>query len=266
LSKNYSLETVEIYQHRLRSIHRFWEEYGFPSDPRKVEPLHVRVYLDSLRGLSTSSQHGRGTTLLGFLRWAGNTQLRDFKLKITVSRSRVDWLTVEESSAVLMSAPTLTLRAAELLMLYCGLRREEVAELRLSDLHPTHINVQGKGRKGRRIPVKNGLLVALAPYMEWRRTLPGEFFLVHRHCRAEYGKWTPGGLTEALRRHGLSMGRHLSPHTLRRSFGRHLYKAGMPLQDISYLYGHTSVQVTIHYLGIKDEDVESSLNRFQPDY
>jgi len=42
----------------------------------------------------------------------------------------------------------------------------------------------------------------------------------------------------------------LAPHDLRRTFARVRYDAGMPLDQIKVLLGHSSLETTKRYLGI----------------
>lgn len=56
-------------------------------------------------------------------------------------------------------------------------------------------------------------------------------------------------------------GFNFSNHTLRRTFGRTLYRAGIPIETISKLYGHDDPRTTIRYLGIDLDDMRSALAR-----
>ena len=203
-----------------------------------------------------------------FLRWSKNRQLEEFRLRLRAERMRADWLTPEEVSAVLSSAPSLPIRAAEIMFAYTGIRVSELVQMRVEDLGPDALVVRrGKGGKTRRIPLTPWFWGAMRPYMEWRRSQPGTALLVHGVTRGHQpGAYTVDGLTHALEDHGARMGRHLSPHTFRRSFGRHLYLSGMPLPEIQRLYGHSRPEITLRYIGITDDDLSSSMTKFQPRY
>lgn len=265
-SNNYPETTLEIYDCSVQSAIRFGAGHGWPEDPRKLEGKHIREWLEHLRLMySTGTQRTYGTNFLIFLKWCKNMNLERFRLKVHVERSRVDWLTVEEAAAVLASAPSLNVKTMEICLIYLGVRADELRTLKLADMHPDHIMIQGKGCKGRRIPVRKEFWAAISEYMAWRRKYPGQVFMVYKKGE-EVRPYAHGGIFQAMQPHARMLGRHLSPHTFRRSFGRHLYKAGMPLPDIQRLYGHSSLEMTIRYLGINDEDTASGLDRFQPDY
>lgn len=50
-----------------------------------------------------------------------------------------------------------------------------------------------------------------------------------------------------------------NPHMLRHLFAKTLYKAGMPLLEISHLLGHKNIQTTIMYIDIEKEEMAEDL-------
>lgn len=264
---NYSRDTIRLYSTCVRIAWDYGETKAWPADPKKLEAKQVREYLDYLRRYASATQASYAKALLLFLRWNGNQNVEHFRLRLRVTRSRVDWLTVEETSTIITSAPDLWTRTMEILFAYTGIRLSELAYLRMTDMHEDHIVVIGKGSKARKIPVTAQFWEALRPYMEWRRTIESPLFMCHPASGGQpIGPYTKDGIRTAIRNHQEQIGRHLSPHTFRRSYGRHLYKAGMPLQEIQRLYGHASLAVTIAYLGINDEDLATSIQKYQPSY
>lgn len=57
------------------------------------------------------------------------------------------------------------------------------------------------------------------------------------------------------------LGFYFSNHTLRRTFGRTAYRAGIPIETIAKLLGHEDVKTTIRYLGIDLDDMGAALSR-----
>lgn len=265
---NYPETTVRNYSTGARLAWDWGKAHGWEQDPKKIEPPNIRMYLDHLSKFSSATQAAYGTTLLLFLKWAGNQHLSKFKLRIRVEREKADWLTVEEMSAVLASAPSMQIRAVETMFAYTGLRLSELVSLRLRDLHEDHLVVRrGKGGKARNVYVTKNFWDAMRPYLEWRRAQPGEMLMVHPSGPGYHaGPYTASGIASAIQMHGKVLKRHLSPHTFRRSFGQHLHLAGMPDAEIQKLYGHASVDMTIRYLGLKDEHLASSMDKYQPRY
>ena len=50
-------------------------------------------------------------------------------------------------------------------------------------------------------------------------------------------------------------------HTLRRTYGRTLWKAGVPLETIKELMGHSSIETTIRYLGVRMDDMDDAMEK-----
>ncbi len=48
----------------------------------------------------------------------------------------------------------------------------------------------------------------------------------------------------------------IGTHTLRKTFGYQLYKKGIDITRIQYLLNHSSPKVTLHYIGITQEEVD----------
>jgi integrase len=44
-------------------------------------------------------------------------------------------------------------------------------------------------------------------------------------------------------------------HVLRRSFGRLAYQAGVPVPTIQRIFGHVSIDQTLHYIGVGQEEM-----------
>lgn len=269
LNQGYPLSTVGMYEKVARYA---WEHYGkeheWPQDPRKITGLEVRNYMEFLIRWSTGTQSLRTIVLLLFLRWSGNKNLERFKVRIHVQRGNVDWLEKEQVAAVLSTAPNVRTLGMECLYVYTGLRMGEVIQLRLEDVTETTLTIRrGKGGKGRSVPVTAQFWEAIAPYMEWRRQYEGTPFMIHLdRTDGTPLPYTSNGMAKAIRTHSDMLGFHFTAHTFRRSFGRHLYFAGMPLPEISYLYGHSSLEMTLRYIGIRDSDARTSLDKFQSRY
>jgi integrase/recombinase XerD len=54
-----------------------------------------------------------------------------------------------------------------------------------------------------------------------------------------------------------------SHHTLRRIYGRSLYKAGVKIETIAELLRHESIDQTREYLGIRLDDMQAAQERVE---
>lgn len=259
---------MNTYRWALNSYYKFARDNGMVLAPGKVRPEDVRAYYFHLvdAGLSTATQSSYINTLLEFLKFNRNTLCRGMRIRITISRTNVDWLEELEVARLITAAKYPPLRGALVLMAYCGLRRKEVAELRRSNVAVNRLVVQGKGRKERVIPLDRAFWEAMRPFVEWSEALPtSDSFIFYQERGGRSRSYRPDSLNRLLGDFGKDLGVHLSPHTLRRSFGRHLYKRGCPLAELQVLMGHSSMEMTVRYLGIGDQDITDAM-RYRPDY
>lgn len=58
-------------------------------------------------------------------------------------------------------------------------------------------------------------------------------------------------------------GFEFSNHTLRRTFGRELYRSGVEIVVIAVIYGHTSTTQTLKYLGLNRDDMAAAMDIFR---
>ncbi len=195
-----------------------------------------------------------------FLRWAGNPLAAEagaWRLP-SGEPSHRRWLSREDLLALLAHA---TGRARILVALegLNGLRRVEVLRLRVKDvfLPESTLRVLGKGRNGgkwRRIP----LHPRVAPLLErWVRGKAPEA-RIFEMSRSSADLLLAG----AARAAGLTgRGVRVSHHDLRRTFGRLAARAGMDLVQIKNLFGHASVDMTAHYIGLDADEMRDGLSR-----
>jgi integrase len=155
-------------------------------------------------------------------------------------------------------------------MLYAGLRCDEVARLTLANLKQDRgrwwIVFSGKGQKTRRVKVHDTLFESLAAWLAVRglelgkgeapvfvsvnkgdaiSSVPVNTATVNRLV-AEYG-----ALAELAPATGAN---RLSPHDLRRTCARNAFDNGAPLPLIQAMLGHSSIDTTMTYIGASDDE------------
>jgi len=176
------------------------------------------------------------------------------------------WLTQEELARLLEAALRMETTAAHrarnlamlLLLVECGLRREEVCAARWEDLMVEHkqlfLLVRGKARKRRLVLLPAQTAKAL---QAWRRFHPAPFgenpIFVQIALSGISSEEPLSGqsvmllVKEAAAGAGLG---DLSPHDLRRSYARNAYEAGMDYEQLRQSLGHESAGTTQRYLGM----------------
>lgn len=141
-----------------------------------------------------------------------------------------------------------------LLMLDTGIRRSEVATLRVEDIHDTYISVIGKGRKERQIGIHPQTSNLLWKYVhKYRRPArPDEPILFLSLNKSHRGRpFGRGGIEYLMKRLKEKTGIddvRLSAHTFRHTFASMYLDEGGDLFSLSRELGHTKVNTTEKYL------------------
>jgi integrase/recombinase XerD len=136
-------------------------------------------------------------------------------------------------------------RAIVMTIYSAALRVSEAAALRVEDIDSQrmliHVN-QGKGRKDRLVPLSERLVVVLRDY--------------YRACRPRGWLFpgpdgdrpiTAGTIGRVVKRAGTSLGKRVTPHTLRHSSATHLLEAGYNIRSVQGVLGHARLTTTDVY-------------------
>jgi integrase len=230
-----------------------------PASPMDVTAEDVEA-LKNAHFWANSTLHTNLVALREFLRWSDNPLSEDAETWLAPAGQAINrrWLAPAQLGA-LYSAAQGRERVLIALEGFNGLRRIEVLRLHVRDLNlalpnPT-MRVLGKGRHGgkyRTIPIQP---VAYAVLVETTLGQPPTTAIFPHHERT-----ADHDLRRAASRAGLLV--PVSGHDLRRSFGRIAYQAGVSLVDLKYLYGHESVDMTTHYIGLDEESARRGLTAF----
>lgn len=165
-----------------------------------------------------------------------------------------NWLTADQARILLQVPDPDTLkgkrdRALLGVLLGCGLRRKEAAELDVAHLqrredHWAIVDLVGKGRHIRTIPVPDWVKSVIDTWLASADVTDGRVF----RCVCRAGKTWGGGVRERVVWHVVkdcakrAAIDKLAPHDLRRTCARLCRNAGGELDQIQFLLGHVSVQ------------------------
>lgn len=251
--KNYSPHTVKNYLHRLQ---RFFTWLSVPLE--LASPENVNFYIDFLLGQQLSAQTINGHLVVirlfyDYLKDEGDVQidnpvLRGMLLRVGKPLPRhlrdtdvpifFDVVTRHRDLAIFM------------LMLRCGLRVEEVADLTLGAIDYQHNRIlikSGKGGKDRVVFISNDATDALAAYLRIRfHTHEQKVFLVEKGTHK--GKpLSVRGIQKRIEYYSKKCGISVSCHQLRHTMATQLLNADADLVTIQYLLGHTRIKTTMRY-------------------
>jgi integrase/recombinase XerD len=165
-------------------------------------------------------------------------------------RKANDWLMPAEDQALLRAAVTPQERVLIYLLRFSGLRIGEAVALRNRDVDTQTNTITVRASKtpaGRRIvpilPELRREIVLWRSSLLRRRILPdpGGPFLATKNLTPMFPQYAWRVVKRVAESAGI---RHVSPHTLRRTFGSDLLNRGVRLEVVSKALGHASTTVT----------------------
>ncbi|MCI4347023.1 MAG: site-specific integrase, partial [Thermoplasmata archaeon] len=228
-------------------------------------PRPSAVTREMVEALKTSSRYAPNTlrvilnALRLFLRSERNPLAEEPDLWQTPRGEayRRRWLPKEQLGALVRSSVGRELISVAL-EAFNGLRSCEVKRLRARDRDMTlpepTLRVHGKGRHGGK----------------WR-TIPMDTVVVYPMLLAVVQGKRPEDpvyplslvtLEKDVVAAGARIGLKVSGHALRRFFGRAAHYAGVSLVDLKNIYGHESVDMTAHYIGLDEEEMRAGMRIF----
>lgn len=259
-----------------------------------ILPSHLDGFRTWLNGrqLSTNATESRYAAVKTFLAvclrdgylsegQARRLDIRPFKRRVSRDVKPVGRrLTKSEVKQLRTAVPSSTLkgkrdRAIIDCMLFAGLRRDEVTQLKVSSLQPDSgchwLIVKGKGKKTRRIKVATSLYKSLVNWIDGAgKTLAHElpiFEGVNRHDKKTGAAVDGSTIGRIVNQYGAAAGlapasgdNMLSPHDLRRTAARNAYDNGASLLVIQKFLGHKDPKTTAHYIGLNEDDDNTAVD------
>jgi len=176
-----------------------------------------------------------------------------------------NWLSLRQAQT-LLNTPNITTkkglrdRAMLAVLLGCGLRRSEVAALKLGHIQQRDnrwciVDLVGKHNRVRTIPMPVWVKNAIDAWTVQAEATDGQLFRpVHRGDQVHGLRMSEKVVWQLLRPYAVAAGvPGIAPHDLRRSCAKMCRAAGGELEQIQLLLGHSSVQTTERYLGTKQD-------------
>ena len=149
-------------------------------------------------------------------------------------------------------------RALFLLMLRCGLRVSEVAQLKLSDIdweQKALLVQQGKGRKDRRVYLSPDTLEGLRECLAIRPTaVAGEYFFWNQ--KRQNQPLSIKAIQKKMERYAKAGEVTASCHSLRHTFASNLLEEGAEVISIKEFLGHESISSSERYARLSNQKVK----------
>ena len=178
-------------------------------------------------------------------------------------RSLPNALSEKEVIKLLRTPKNLKHKCILYLMYSAGLRKSEVINIRIADIHKDDQTIfvkAAKGKKDRKTVLSDELLKVLRVYYKDYRPA---YWLFEG---AEGGQYSSSSISKMFRATVKSSGicPWATPHTLRHSFATHLMQNGVNLRYIQTLLGHSSPKTTeiyTHVIKVDNRVVKSPLDK-----
>jgi site-specific recombinase XerD len=235
----------------------------------------VQAYRSALEaaGLAASSINVRLSAIRKLAAEAADNGLLAPEVAAAVSRVRGakrhgvragSWLTLDQAERLLDLPDVKTTKGKRdrvliALLVGCGLRRQELAALRIEDIQQRDgrwciVDLAGKGNRIRTVPMPAWAKAAAEDWLAVARFAAGLVLgAVNKGDRITGQGMSPQSIYEVVGAYGNELGVAIAPHDVRRTFAKLAHKGRAPLEQIQISLGHASIQTTERYLGLEQD-------------
>lgn len=287
VEKGRSAKTSENYQRYLKRFLNWLKEQGH--DVKSLSPEKItletvrnyRLFLNRLENsdgqtLKKSTQNYHIIALRGFLKYLAKSGVKSLpaeQVELAKQQERqIDFLEGDDLERLLKAPNTRTLRGlrdrALLEMLFStGLRVSELCSLNRDqiDLKKAEFSVRGKGGKIRVVFVSERAIISLQEYLAKRYDVDQALFIrVPKGKKPNFGgesdlRLTPRSVQRLIKKYSIEagiVGKRVTPHVLRHSFGTDLLRSGADLRSVQALLGHANIATTQVYTHVTDKHLK----------
>ena len=235
-----------------------------------VQRYRVKLEAD---GLSASSINVRMSAIRKLATEAADNGLMLPELAAGISRVKGakrsgirtgNWLTRFQAERLINAPDISTLkgkrdRALLAVMIGCGLRRNEVAELTFEHIQQREgrwamVDLIGKHGRVRTVPMPSWAKTAIDTWAEGGGINVGRVFrAINKGGRITHESMTAQSIFEAVRHYAAQISVNIAPHDLRRTYAKLAHKGRAALEQIQLSLGHASIMTTERYLGVQQD-------------
>lgn len=253
-----SEKTVKDYK---RNVTKFLEKCNKSIEEIKYEDL-LNYYNNEFRSLKTNSKRAYMSAILSFFNflYKHNYIKEDIGKSFVLPKAEVTDMEYLNSQESLIAAKVcdnekrnpLRKKAMLVMFINTGMRASELANLKIEDIGEEWMNVRNaKGNKFRRIPIHNSIKVAIDNYIKHERKKESPYLFVNQAGRKLSTVIINRDLNSIIK--NSTIDKHISAHRLRDSFATIQYINGSDIKSIQETLGHSTIQMTLHYVQKVDE-------------
>jgi site-specific recombinase XerD len=222
---------------------------------KRLSPKTINCYLDGIRGFYDYLINEEGGQI-------SNPVKRGYVLKL--SRPLPRYLRDEEIPRLFAVIDHKRDRAIFMLMLRCGLRVEEVAQLTLAALNLPRSQLfvyRGKGAKDRVVYLSHDAQQALVEYLRSRSfSRVKRLFLVDKG-RCKSNPISVRAIQKRMEHYARKAGLRVTCHQLRHTMATQLLNADADLVTIQDLLGHSRIKTTQRYCQVSNLKVQRDYHK-----
>ena len=131
------------------------------------------------------------------------------------------------------------------------------------DFSEREILVFGKGAKQRIVYFNDATNLFLQSYLESRDDNNPALFVQEKRLNGEFQRLGKSGVGTTVRMWGRRAGiDNVHPHRFRRTMATRALRAGMPIEQIQVLLGHSSIETTRIYAKVNQDDVKYAHRKY----
>lgn len=270
--------TIENYKEDFSIFLRYYPNKKEVSDLTK-DDLNDFSYDQALNGLSPTTIARRISTIKNFYSFLeGENIVKGIisdEIIIPKKEHHLPQVLNEEEVNALLKAPDLSTEKgikeyAILDILYsCGLRVSEAVNLQINQINEQEgiINILGKGKKERIVPIRKEALKALKRYISEVRN---EHLVIDKKIvflDKKGKKMSRQAIYNIVKENAkkAEIKKEIHPHTLRHSFATHLLDNGADLRVVQELLGHTKIGTTQIYTHVTAKTLVKSYDLYWKD-
>ena len=283
LSGTIAERTIRGYREDMKFLTKRLQESGHHYWPWDIDEEDVRWLLQDFqeRGHAISTRRGYISAVRTYTKFYGNNAVRNMKIRWPHDdRPTVDWLSEEQAKHLLR----LDMNPVQEFVVHCelclGMRRIEVLRLTTDSFQGEFVNILGKGSQGgkprimhchrdtgrvlnRFLRYRNDLIAYVKSATSKEVIVPDRLLIYAKGTKLRTYTEKGSGIDALLKPLGEQIGYDFSNHTLRRTFGRIMYRSGVRLPTIAAMLGHESVEMTMKYIGVNFDDMSGAMDVFR---
>ena len=244
----------------------------------KVTANDIRIYFAKREledGVSDVTRNNERSVLCSFFQWLTDEELMDKNPmrkvpKIKEHKVQKKAFTQMELEKIRANCKNETEAAVIEILISTGCRVSELCGIKLSDIDGDMVTVHGKGNKDRICYLTAKAQMAINEYMHTESYLKhrahgSEYLLVRQRFSSDkcLKPLDKASIEKMTKRIGNDAGvKNCHPHRFRRTCATTALNHGMSIELVSKMLGHESLDTTMIYLDLTDEDLKNAHRKY----